>query len=72
MQAISAMGSCMDELKTGLDRVEQVIATESAKERLLTGGSILYLEGWASVPELPALEKALAKFGPPGGRRNGR
>ena len=62
VQAISAMGSCMDELKTGLDRVEQVIATESAKERLLTGGSILYLEGWASVPELPALEKALAKF----------
>ena len=62
VQAISAMGSCMDELKTGLDRVEQVIATESAKERLLPGGSILYLEGWASVPELPALEKALAKF----------
>ena len=62
INAIAAMGSCMDELKTGLDRVEQVIATESAKERLLTGGSILYLEGWASVPEIPALEKALAKF----------
>ena len=62
IQAIAGMGSCMDELKTGLDRVEQVIATESAKERLLTGGSILYLEGWASVPEIPALEKALAKF----------
>ena len=62
IQAIAAMGSCTDELKTGLDRVEQVIATESAKERLLTGGSILYLEGWASVPEIPALEKALTKF----------
>ena len=62
INAIAGMGSCMDELKTGLDRVEQVIATESAKERLLTGGSILYLEGWASVPEIPALEKALAKF----------
>ena len=62
VQAISAMGSCMDELKTGLDRVEQVIATESAKERLLTGGSILYLECSYSMPELPALEKALAKF----------
>ena len=56
------MGSCVDELKTGLDRVEQVIATESAKERLLTGGSILYLEGWASAPEIPELERALAKF----------
>ncbi|MBD5162921.1 MAG: V-type ATP synthase subunit I [Oscillibacter sp.] len=60
--AIVKMGPCVDELKTGLDRVEQVIATESAKERLLTGGSILYLEGWASVPEIPALEKALEKF----------
>ena len=59
---IVKMGPCAEELKTGLDRVEQVIATESAKERLLTGGSILYLEGWASVPEIPELEKALAKF----------
>ncbi len=62
IEAIRRMGPSMDELKTGLDRMEQVIATESAKERLLTGGSILYLEGWASVPEIPALEKALAKF----------
>ena len=60
--AIAEMGPCLDELKLGLDRMEQVIAAESAKERLLTGGSILYLEGWASVPEIPALEKALAKF----------
>ena len=62
IEAIRQMGACADELKLGLDRVEQVIATESAKERLLTGGSILYLEGWASVPEIPELEKALAKF----------
>lgn len=62
VEAIRQMSACADELKLGLDRVEQVIATESAKERLLTGGSILYLEGWASVPEIPALEKALAKF----------
>ena len=62
IEAVRRMGSCADELKLGLDRVEQVIATESAKERLLTGGSILCLEGWASVPEIPELEKALAKF----------
>jgi len=59
---IVQMGPCLDELKLGLDRVEQVIATESAKERILTGGSILYLEGWASVPEIPELEQALAKY----------
>ncbi len=62
IEAVRQMGSCASELQLGLDRVEQVIATESAKERLLTGGSILYLEGWASVPEIPELEKALAKF----------
>ena len=38
--AIQKMGSCRDELKTGMDRMEQVIATESAKERLLAGGTI--------------------------------
>lgn len=62
IEAIRQMGACAGELKLGLDRVEQVIATESAKERLLTGGAILYLEGWASAPEIPELEKALAKF----------
>ena len=62
IEAVRQMGSCANELQLGLDRVEQVVATESAKERLLTGGSILYLEGWASVPEIPQLEKALAKF----------
>ena len=62
IERIREMGPCLDELQTGLDRIEQVIAAESAKERLLTGGSILYLEGWASVPEIPELEKALEKF----------
>lgn len=62
IEAIKQFGPSTDELKLGLDRVEQVIATESAKERLLTGGSILYLDGWASVPEIPELEKALAKY----------
>ena len=60
--AIREMGPSLDELKLGLDRVEQVIASESAKERLLAGGSIVYLDGWASEPEVPELERALAKF----------
>ena len=60
--AIEAMGPCRDELKKGVDRMGQVLATESAKERLLPGGSVVYLDGWCEVPEVPALEKALAKF----------
>ena len=62
IKAIQAMNGVQKELKTGLDRVNQVLAAESAKERLLTGGSILFLDGWASVPEIPALEQALSKF----------
>jgi len=60
--AIRDLGPCRDELKTGMDRMEQVIATESAKERLLAGGAIVFLDGWASVPEIPELERTLARF----------
>ncbi len=62
MDAIAAFRGTQDELKAGLDRVNQVLASESAKERLLTGGSILFLDGWASVPEIPELEQALSGF----------
>ena len=62
IDAITAFRGTQDELRAGLDRVNQVLASESAKERLLTGGSILFLDGWASVPEIPELEKALAGF----------
>jgi len=62
ISAVQSMGGCLKELKAGLDRVNQVLAAESAKERLLSGGSIIVLDGWASVPEIPALEKALANF----------
>ena len=60
--AIAAFRGTQDELKAGLDRVEQELATESVKERLLTGGAILYLEGWLPAEETGALEKALKGF----------
>ena len=60
--AIQAMNGSQKELKTGIDRMNQVLAAETAKERLLAGGSIVFLDGWAAEPELPALEGALAKF----------
>lgn len=62
LEAIRALGDRQKELKLCVDRVQQVLATETAKERLLTGGSILYLDGWASAPDVPELEKALARF----------
>ncbi len=59
---ITAFGPATMELKIATDRVEQTIAVESSKERLLTGGKILYLDGWVSVPKIPELEKELGKF----------
>ena len=61
-EAIRTLGAAQDELEVCLDRVQQVLAKEAAKERLLTGGAIICLDGWAEAPEVPALEKALKAF----------
>lgn len=60
--AIAAMGPDTAALKTGVDQVQQVINTEAAKERLLTGGAVVCLDGWVDVPHVPALEKLLNRF----------
>ena len=60
--AIRALGADVAEIEVCVDRVQQVLSREDAKERLLTGGAILCLEGWAPAPEVPALEKALKAF----------
>lgn len=60
--AIRALGADSGEVEVCVDRVQQVLSREDAKERLLTGGAILCLEGWAPAPEVPALEKALKAF----------
>ena len=61
-EAIRTLGAAWDELEVCVDRVQQVLAKEDAKERILTGGAIICLDGWAAVPEVPALEKALKDF----------
>ncbi len=62
LKALEALAPRKKELQVATDRINQVIATEAVKERLLTGGAILYLEGWVPVPELPALEETLSGF----------
>ena len=62
LEAIRTLGASRQELEVCVDRVQQVLAKEDAKERLLTGGAIICLDGWAAAPEVPALEKALAAF----------
>ena len=61
-EAIRTLGAAWDELEVCVDRVQQVLAKEDAKERILTGGAIICLDGWAAVPEVPALERALKDF----------
>lgn len=56
------MGEEAGQIKLSMDRAQQVIEVETAKEKLLTGGAILYLDGWVDVPNVPALENALAAF----------
>ena len=61
-EAIRALGADRHELEVCVDRVQQVLSREDAKERLLTGGAVICLDGWAAAPEVPALEKALKSF----------
>lgn len=56
------MGTELEQLKLSMDRAEQIIAAESAKEKLLTSNAILYLDGWVDAPSVPKLERALAAF----------
>ena len=60
--AIRALGADSGEVEVCVDRVQQVLSREDAKERLLSGGAIFCLDGLAPVPEVPALEKALKAF----------
>ena len=62
IESISAMGQDAAQLQLSIDCVQQLVATESAKERLLTGGAIIYFDGWVEVPRIADLENALKHF----------
>ena len=60
--AITAMGAETAQLKLCVDCVQQIVATESTKEKLLTGGAIIYLDGWVDEPNAQQVEKLLKEF----------
>ena len=62
LDAIRAMGPETGALKLCVDQVQQVLATEETKERILAGGSILCLDGWVDEPNVSKLEQAMAAF----------
>ncbi len=51
-----------DMIKVCFDRINTRVDVEEAAERLLKTEKAVLLEGWVSVPEIPAMEKALAGF----------
>jgi len=61
-QALKELAPRKKELQIALDRVSQVIAKESAKEKLLTAGRVLVLDGWVPAPEEEGLKALLNRY----------
>lgn len=62
IEAIRAMGGETKEIQLCVDRVQQTAAQEEVKERLLTSGAIVYLDGWVDRPNVSNLANLLAGF----------
>ncbi|MEQ2441978.1 V-type ATP synthase subunit I [Pseudoflavonifractor sp. CLA-AP-H29] len=59
---IAAMADCRRDLQVCSDRLTAELSKESAKERLLTNGTVVFLEGWISEPGIPRAESEMLKF----------
>ncbi len=60
--AIRAMGCETERLQLCVDRIRQQEARESVRERLLTGGAVIYLDGWVDRPNVSRLANLLVGF----------
>ena len=56
------MAECRRDLQVCADRLTAELSKESAKERLLTNGTVVFLEGWISEPGIPKAEAEMLKF----------
>ena len=59
---IAAFAPRRQELQVCTDRLEQELCKAEAREKLMTNGTVIFLEGWVAEPGLPAVEKALGTF----------
>ena len=59
LQKISAAANRRRDLEICLDRLNQDLQKEQAKERILTNGTVLFLEGWVAQTGLAQLEEEL-------------
>ena len=61
-EEIAAMADCRRDLQVCSDRLTAELSKESAKERLLTNGTVVFMEGWISEPGIPKAEAEMLKF----------
>ena len=59
IQQIKALGDQRSELKLAIDQLTQQEAKEAVKDRFLTDGTIVFLEGWVEEAKLDKLEQEL-------------
>ena len=55
-EEIAAMAPCRRDLQVCADRLTTELSKESAKEKLLTNGTVVFLEGWVTEPGIPKAE----------------
>ena len=61
-EEIAAMAPCRRDLQVCADRLTAELSKESAKEKLLTNGTVVFLEGWVTEPGIPKAEAEMLKF----------
>lgn len=61
-EEIAAMAPCRRDLQVCADRLTTELSKESAKEKLLTNGTVVFLEGWVTEPGIPKAEAEMLKF----------
>ncbi len=59
---IATYSDCRQSLRVCADRLGTEQSKEAARERLLTNGTIFFLEGWITEPGLPRAEEVLSQF----------
>lgn len=59
---ITAMGGVRQDLQICADRLVAELAKQAAREKLLTNGTIVFLEGWITEPGLPKAEAEMMNY----------
>ena len=59
---IAGYGGERKALQVSLDRLNQEVSKETVRERMLTDGTVVFLEGWAAGTKLEELQQELSRF----------